>query len=910
MSTTTNTAAIPVPAAPKTPSPTSSGSSSPNSVSSIKGDALTASILTFDIDANSGVTYHELTPAAAAPPSPSILAAKAILAKISPLNLTIKTIVTIVRNLLPACAAPFVDLFDKKPGQLKATVKGAFPLPGNSSTSLTVDAQTQVQNRTCLTNAELTLSNNVTCTIRLEVPEAAENYEPSVKLHSRVVTQLKQLLEKQKSALGEANLEINEVLNLIAKLPAKDVRVDWNGESGCAILYVNLPGEAKLTIFLQSPTDYGQTFDNLPDFIRQLLFVNLKEIYPVIKPLLKQNFIFRWDGAKSEFTFEFTSGARNVVLKELELEGKGFIGKLARWLTRGTKVRLPQAIKGKVNFETLSLEFEHKVSTNAQFEKGLTITVTPNSRVFGSFNVSIGKVSFNSETHAVTLDYKAIKKSGTKVIPLTSSGSPTLKKIDFDINSAEGPQSTPAASSVPDSNATLLSPFMIFEQYFDGDATPIQQPGSLTERKLIQIPSLDFTIGTIINVVKNILPASLSPFVDLFHKSGSILTQLEGEIPLVQKPWEGETLLEESIYTSLLKVGVNSSIQEEIGNTTALTLALPGNVSCDFILTIPRSASGERRAPKELHPFIIDTLQQKLLAFHKTLCQKIPSEPEVQKTFFENANIELSEVVNLIKQLPTQDIKVSWDGKTGNATLSLTLPGGAQLKIYIKSPTDYGQAFDKLPSFIREVLAAQLKGIYPVVRPLLTQTFNFQWNGASSEFELKFESPQKVLIKTLVLKAKGALAAIAEKIAKDTKIRLPRKIIGKVNFKDLSLRLFGSKLDDKTGEKMDDKLTIEVDTPGVPNFDISLPSVSFDPKPNVVTVNYDTLFKKGSEKIDLNTSNLEAIDLEIGPVNGSPTPAQPKNSSSKPAAPATAPVTAKPAATPASKAPAKPAAKK
>lgn len=268
----------------------------------------------------------------------------------------------------------------------------------------------------------------------------------------------------------------------------------------------------------------------------------------------------------------------------------------------------------------------------------------------------------------------------------------------------------------------------------------------------------------------------------------------------------------------LLKKGTKMDVKASIVNDSmvfATDVAIPGgNIKGSAQISIPLAPPAEKDTPVELHP-AVEQLLQKVLA---------PLVPEDQKT---------DEILKLLSTLPTQSINIMW--MKGTADIAISLPGGAVVKLTLALPTEVEA--EKNPDILRTFLKSIFKENYPGIASLLAKDMVFTWNGSTSQFKIQF--PQQIALQINKLELENE--TLLKLLGKNTTVVLPQTIAGTINFKENSVEF-------SPGTTFQVKKEFPL-----PDKDISLQKVSFDPVGNKIKLKVSTpiLFADPSFDIDI-----------------------------------------------------------
>ncbi len=274
-----------------------------------------------------------------------------------------------------------------------------------------------------------------------------------------------------------------------------------------------------------------------------------------------------------------------------------------------------------------------------------------------------------------------------------------------------------------------------------------------------------------------------------------------------------------------VSVGIEDNLTVSVNNLNIPRLGISGKAS----LSIPTQVQAEAEAmPVKLHPTIDSQLA-------KLLTQEL--KPLEETTLLTN-------LIDLALRMPNQDMYVMWEGGMGLAQLVITLPGGMVLKLELDV-----QERDILRTKLTEILGSQFAADF---EPLLNQTFNFNWNGATKEFSLKFLQQQKLAIKSVKLKKGGFFQNMLRKfvswITRNRVITLPKEIHGKVNFETASVEFQkGTSFTVHTALGLSKKLGLRL--------------LSFA-RDNMIDIGF-RCFGSQAIEIDTRTSNVETARLAI-----------------------------------------------
>ncbi len=228
-----------------------------------------------------------------------------------------------------------------------------------------------------------------------------------------------------------------------------------------------------------------------------------------------------------------------------------------------------------------------------------------------------------------------------------------------------------------------------------------------------------------------------------------------------------------------------------------------------------------------------------------------------------------SDLAELLLSLPTQASEVRWDGQNREANIVINLPEGGLIQLELNFPKETKE----FPKLIEAFLKHQLKDLYtPVIKPFLSESFYFMWDGSIPYFRMKFNDPQALRIKNLKLRSidtpqqtnflqrlkdytKKITNAITEKFAKGKEIKLPTTIAAKVDFEDLSLTFLEPPFSEK----------VTFDIPLLP--DVDLKKIKYDAKTNKIHIDIECMGRHKFEA-DLNQeSSVNKFEFEILPLS-------------------------------------------
>lgn len=283
------------------------------------------------------------------------------------------------------------------------------------------------------------------------------------------------------------------------------------------------------------------------------------------------------------------------------------------------------------------------------------------------------------------------------------------------------------------------------------------------------------------------IPAAISPLLDILLKKGT-------------------------------KMDVKASIVDE-SMEFATDVVIPGNIIKGRAeLRLPLTPPAAKDIPVELHP-AVEQLMHKLLA---------PLIPQDQKT---------EEILKLLSTLPTQTLNMTW--VKGKAVITISLPGGAVLKLTLTLPT--GAEAEKNPDILRTFLKSIFKENYPGIASLLSKDMIFSWDGSTSQFTLQFPQQIALQINKLELKNETLLETLLKLLGKNTTVVLPQTISGTINFKENSVEF-------APGTIFEVKKKLPY-----PDKDVTLQKISFDPVGNKIKLKVSTpiLFADPSFDIDI-----------------------------------------------------------
>lgn len=279
--------------------------------------------------------------------------------------------------------------------------------------------------------------------------------------------------------------------------------------------------------------------------------------------------------------------------------------------------------------------------------------------------------------------------------------------------------------------------------------------------------------------------------------------------------------------------------------TVGATFNLPDNITCKAQIQFPDATSNPKGI--ELDQVMLEKLTKKL------------QEVADQETF----NIE--EIISLLLTLPRLTTNLHWEGSRGVAIVTMQLPGGAVFTVELSAPQLIGKSVTEVPPTMEKILSTLLfKEMFTSLRPFLSSDFHLTWDGVSSQFNIQFHEAQQIHIKRVQLPKKGVSQFFASLIGDNSYIKLPTKIEGKINFKDLSV-------------EFNPKITVKLKTGILPSKAVDLRRLQYDLKdpenPHLV-VDF-TLLGNHSERIPLTPKKPEKkakpeeevkVDFEVGPL--------------------------------------------
>jgi hypothetical protein len=619
----------------------------------------------------------------------------------------------------------------------------------------------------------------------LSLPMTAQPSKESVtELHPALVG----LLSKALNPLVSEDNQVKQLIKLISTLPSKDLQFTWS--DGSAKIIVHLPNGASLELNMAIPTakESAQT----PDILRTFLKSILKENYAGVETMLSQEMVFKWDGSTSRFDIEFPKQLALHIKEVSENDNKkGFFESLGsrtiNAISENTTIIIPKNIRGTIDFKNSTI----------QIDKGTTFIT------MGIPDFTVEKISFNSKDNEINIEYEALWMTHTHKIKLAPKDEKNVdeKKINYEFISLDKNQTKAAQTKADVEKANLIS--KIKEKIAEQPLKTIQPKLKAEEASKPKVSVFE-NLKTMVKI-----PEALEPVLGIFLAD--------------------QTKLD-------VNIGIEDNLTVSVNNLNIPKLGISGKAS----LSIPAQAQAEAETmPVKLHPKIDGELA-------RFLAREFKSGSLEETALFTN-------LVDIALRMPNQNMHMIW--ANGIAQLTITLPGGMVLNLELNVQKIQGkndplmaqflEVLDNAPegeselyfiqskcidvfktistddprrTQIREVLRkhgnkdtlrAELAKVIErdIIRtklteiigsqfagdiePLLAQTFNFQWNGETKEFSIKFLEEQNLTLKSIKLKKGGLFQNMLRKfvswITKNRVITLPKEIHGKVNFETASV---------------------------------------------------------------------------------------------------------------------------
>ncbi|MBS0647640.1 MAG: hypothetical protein JSS10_00275 [Verrucomicrobia bacterium] len=309
------------------------------------------------------------------------------------------------------------------------------------------------------------------------------------------------------------------------------------------------------------------------------------------------------------------------------------------------------------------------------------------------------------------------------------------------------------------------------------------------------------------------LPPSLSPLLEMVMKKG---TQLD----------------------------VQASIENQfLGFITNVTIP-SGSLKGKAMLQVPLVPPAAKDAAVEVDPAmekLMKTLLAKLLSVDPKTAEKL------QLTDDQKAkDLQFQEdIFKILLTLPSQLIHLTW--VKGSADISVTLPGGAVLKLTFEIPLQPNEKND-FHAFLQTLLKENYKGI----ASLLSKDMVFTWAGSHSQFKIQF--PQQIALRLHKLEIENE--GLASLLGSHTTVVLPQSLTGTVNFKENSIE-FGPGTTFQIKKKFP-----------LPDKDITMKKIAYDPIKNTIKLNLSTSLIVDVDlpeiTIDLNESKKPAPQKPAG----------------------------------------------
>lgn len=288
-----------------------------------------------------------------------------------------------------------------------------------------------------------------------------------------------------------------------------------------------------------------------------------------------------------------------------------------------------------------------------------------------------------------------------------------------------------------------------------------------------------------------------------FEKLKSLLPIPESLAPIIDMIFGKKTKAD-------VKVGIE---KESFTFTTTLEMPGLGISSGTVILNMPLTAQAEETVT-DIHPLIVDQLS-------KALNPKLSDEQQVKG------------LIQLLSTVPSQNLGLSW--KNGFVRIHLNLPNGASLVLNLILPTS-ALADVKTPDILRKILQSILKENYAGIETLLSQDVSINWDGSTSRFDIEFPKQLALHINEITqIDVVGSFGGfIAKLLGKNSTLIIPKNIRGTVDFKNSSIQF--------------DKGTTFI-TMGVPFPNVTINTISFDPKDNEIDeVTFDELLVRNYKR--------------------------------------------------------------
>lgn len=406
---------------------------------------------------------------------------------------------------------------------------------------------------------------------------------------------------------------------------------------------------------------------------------------------------------------------------------------------------------------------------------------------------TIDTISFNPEKNEINVKYEALFTTLTYTIELApTSVVAEEKKVNFEFIPIDTNADQPAKNTKGVQTQTEIDRAKLISKIKEKVA---KQPASIQPKAKEVSKSKISVFESLKQMIK--IPETLEPVLKIFLAD--------------------QTKLD-------VTVGIEDNLTVSVNEVNIPKLGVSGKAS----LSIPTQVQVEAETmPVNLHP-TIDSQLAKLLT--KEL------KPLEETTLLTN-------LIDLALRMPNQDMHMIWEGGMGLAQLAITLPGGMVLKLELNVTEK-----DILRTKLTEILGSQFADI----EPLLDQTFNFIWNGATKEFSFKFLEQQKLTIKSVKLKKGGFFQNMLRKfvswITRNRVITLPKEIHGKVNFETASVEFQkGTSFTIHTALGVSKKLGLRL--------------FSFA-RDNMIDIGF-RCFGSQAIEIDTRTSNVESAQLAI-----------------------------------------------
>lgn len=648
---------------------------------------------------------------------------------------------------IPASLTPIIDMFLGK--KTKAGVNVGIE---NNSLTLTADLKMPGQ--------------GIKGTAVLSLPMTAQPKKESVtELHPALVGHLSKVL----NPLLSEQQQVKELIQLISTLPSEAIQFSWS--NGSANIVITLPNGATLKVNLALPI--SQESANTPDVLRTLLKSVLKENYTGIETVLRQDMIFNWNGSTSKFEIRFPRQlALNI--KDISIDiSNPILEKLINAVGNNSTIILPQSIRGSIDFKNPSI----------QFDKGTTFIVN-NAPVP---DITINRISYDPISEKLSLSLKTswflipdaflenieidLKKDSSKQNDVTKPCIVNFECVPIDTNKYTAIAETKVA-------ATTRETVSVFESLKKMVTIPAAlQP--VLGIFLADQTKLDVIVGIEDNLTVSVNNLNI-PKLGLSGKASlSIPTQVQAEAEktpvklhpkidkelaqLLSQELKSGSLEETTLFTNLIDLALrmpNQNMQmiwEGGIGIAQLVITLPGGMLLKLELDVQKiQGKNDPMMAKFLEVFELEVPQgESRLYYHHT------------------------QLLEVLKTIPTND------------------PRRAKVHEVLRTNTDINTLRVELAKVIErdilrtkltEILGSQIAADF---EPLLAQTFNFQWNGETKEFSIKFLEQQEITIKSLKLRKGGFFQNMLRKfvswITKNRVVSLPKEINGKVNFETASV---------------------------------------------------------------------------------------------------------------------------